>query len=360
MTRPMSHDRVHLPSTNFFDVSKRPDTHRAPLHGVGHMRAIVFDIDGTLADLTHRLHFIRGTGSPDYRAFFKACVDDAPINEVIVINHALRSYQRHIEDTANETSFAIVVASGRSDEVRAETAEWLSAHFVAYDALYMRKAGDTRSDVVIKQEILEQMRADGYEPSLVFDDRQRVVDMWRENGIRVAQVAPGDFDEKKKWTRYGAHNPCLHLLVGPSGAGKSRFAHDSWPAAMIVSSDDLRQEITGDFRRQDANDQVFSALHALVKTRIEHGLDTVVDATNLRRRDRMAIVKQVSPETDVRYWIIDRPMEDKHRDAGWRESIEVRDMSLIEYHAERFKSAVKDALKGDDQPNVTVRDMRAS
>ena len=39
----------------------------------------------------------------------------------------------------------------------------------------------------------ERIRKDGYEPFLVFDDRQRVVDMWRRNGIQCCQVAPGDY-----------------------------------------------------------------------------------------------------------------------------------------------------------------------
>ena len=29
--------------------------------------------------------------------------------------------------------------------------------------------------------------------AMVFDDRQQVVDMWRDNGLTVFQVADGDF-----------------------------------------------------------------------------------------------------------------------------------------------------------------------
>ena len=57
----------------------------------------------------------------------------------------------------------------------------------------MRKDGDRREDNLVKRDILIAMKNEGYNPVLVFDDRQTVVDMWRKQGVRVAQVAPGDF-----------------------------------------------------------------------------------------------------------------------------------------------------------------------
>jgi hypothetical protein len=57
----------------------------------------------------------------------------------------------------------------------------------------MRKKGDYRDDAVVKIELLQQIRADGFNPLIAFDDRNRVVDAWRANGIICAQVAPGDF-----------------------------------------------------------------------------------------------------------------------------------------------------------------------
>ena len=59
--------------------------------------------------------------------------------------------------------------------------------------LYMRKEGDFRPDAKIKEELIAQMKADGYEPILAFEDRQRVVDMWRRHGVQCCQVAPGDY-----------------------------------------------------------------------------------------------------------------------------------------------------------------------
>ncbi len=62
-----------------------------------------------------------------------------------------------------------------------------------YSALYMRPEGDTRKDVLIKQEIYEREVKGKYNVLFVLNDRQQVVDSWRALGLTVSQVAPGDF-----------------------------------------------------------------------------------------------------------------------------------------------------------------------
>jgi hypothetical protein len=57
----------------------------------------------------------------------------------------------------------------------------------------MRPEGERREDCEVKRELLAQIRADGYNPVMVFEDRDRVVAMWREEGLRCLQVAPGNF-----------------------------------------------------------------------------------------------------------------------------------------------------------------------
>jgi hypothetical protein len=74
------------------------------------------------------------------------------------------------------------------------TIEWL--HNVAglegyYERMYMRYSDDYRDDATIKKDLLQEIYDDGYVPIMVFDDREHVVDMWRQNGIRCLQVAPG-------------------------------------------------------------------------------------------------------------------------------------------------------------------------
>lgn len=147
------------------------------------MSFYVFDLDGTLADCSHRLHFIDRDrdGGPDWRAFFAACVNDVPIHHMIGLCDRL----------AHSPGAAVEIWSGRSDEVRDETMHWLARNRIHPRLLTnMRRAGDHRPDFLVKQEFFDKspMR-----PTLIFDDRKQVVDMWRANGIPCAQVADGDF-----------------------------------------------------------------------------------------------------------------------------------------------------------------------
>lgn len=141
----------------------------------------IFDIDGTLADCTHRLCHIQKTPK-DWDAFFAACDDDRAIIHMVELAKTLFDADKYI-----------VLVSGRSDQCRKDTKSWLAKHGLPSFPLYMRKAGDHRPDDIVKGELLDQILADGYMPIMAFDDRSRVVKMWRERGIPCAQVADGDF-----------------------------------------------------------------------------------------------------------------------------------------------------------------------
>lgn len=86
-----------------------------------------------------------------------------------------------------------VACSGRGSQKRVVTDYWLKQAKIPYHALYMRAAGDYRADNIIKGELLATMVEDGFIPTLVIDDRNQVVDMWRANNIQCVQVAEGDF-----------------------------------------------------------------------------------------------------------------------------------------------------------------------
>jgi hypothetical protein len=147
------------------------------------MDCFIFDIDGTLADCSHRQHHVERKPK-DWDAFFTGMADDRPHRHVFAVMDAL------FRD--GET---IVYCSGRPERYRRLTAEWLEKHACSgqTDNLYMRKDGDYRADFIVKAELLAQIRADGFNPVMAFDDRQQVVDMWRDNGVPCAQVAKGDF-----------------------------------------------------------------------------------------------------------------------------------------------------------------------
>lgn len=169
----------------------------------------IFDLDGTLADLKHRRHFVEypkvacenclhdhserrcqlcGTKhpfKPNWDAFHAACVDDTPIQPVINLLQDLRA--------ANND---IWIWSGRMDTVEHQTRNWLYAAIglLWANKLKMRSAGDFTPDDQLKESWLHAMSAeDRARLAMTFDDRDRVVNMWRRNGVVCAQVAPGDF-----------------------------------------------------------------------------------------------------------------------------------------------------------------------
>lgn len=148
---------------------------------------VVFDLDGTLSDCEHRMHHIRAfdldcghAGEVDWDAFYRACVDDAPIVPVISVMNALLCLQVHVE-----------IWTGRSDLVEVETREWLADYCYSSDMpMKMRPHGNHCSDVDLKRGWLHACEN---RPDLVFEDRARVVKFWREEGIRCCQVATGEF-----------------------------------------------------------------------------------------------------------------------------------------------------------------------
>lgn len=142
----------------------------------------IFDLDGTLAKIEHRRHFVEGP-KKDWPAFFKACVNDEPNEPVIRTLDLLRS-----------TGGDAWIWSGRSDEVRAETELWLHSNVLDYEGLKMREAGDHQPDETLKATWLDEMTPyDRARLVAIFDDRDRVVAMWRRKGVACFQVAPGNF-----------------------------------------------------------------------------------------------------------------------------------------------------------------------
>jgi len=144
---------------------------------------IVFDIDGTLADLSHRLHYIQPAEGEekDWDGFFAACMDDAPIPHVI----------QTLKDLS-EMGHPVEFWTGRSEAVREETIQWLMKHLRWPSfaiKLKMRPIGDHRPDYLLKSDYIDF----DDKPDLIFEDRKTVVEMFRRNGIQVFQVAPGDF-----------------------------------------------------------------------------------------------------------------------------------------------------------------------
>ena len=89
--------------------------------------------------------------------------------------------------------YPIVIVSGRQEECREPTVRWLATYSIPHVALFMRPNRDGRPDQDVKREIYERDIAPQWRVHLVFDDRDKVVAMWRSLGLTVFQVAEGNF-----------------------------------------------------------------------------------------------------------------------------------------------------------------------
>ncbi len=141
---------------------------------------VIFDLDGTLALMEHRVHLISGPVK-DWDAFFEACDQDEPNYSVIAMLHALCCH-----------GYKIWIVTGRSETTRRKTVEWLETYGIQYDQLIMRSAGNRTVDTVLKQHWLNTVIPKD-RVICVYEDRDSVVKMWRENGITCFQVADGQF-----------------------------------------------------------------------------------------------------------------------------------------------------------------------
>jgi FMN phosphatase YigB (HAD superfamily) len=143
-------------------------------------KAIICDLDGTLCDIRHRLHFINGK-KKDWKSFQRNCFGDG-----------LNEWCKDILVAMKAQKCEIILFSGRMDFVRNETEEWLERNGIEYLTLKMRKSGDYREDYIVKKEMLNDYQ-NRFNILFAIDDRQQVVDMWRENGIVCLQCQKGDY-----------------------------------------------------------------------------------------------------------------------------------------------------------------------
>ena len=146
-------------------------------------KAILFDLDGTMCDVKHRRQYV-ATKPRNWDAWNAGIINDKPIPQVLEVFNALKD------------RFVVFFVSGRSDDYRDVTVEWLEKQGITeydYNGLLMRKYKDHRDDAIVKGEIADQIE-ENYEIFAVFDDRKRVVNMWVNRGIFVFDVGQGVSD----------------------------------------------------------------------------------------------------------------------------------------------------------------------
>jgi hypothetical protein len=178
---------------------------------------IIFDLDGTLADCEHRRHFvdpekalekdmhllkddiglyyvdadpaIKSYWKPDWKSFYEACDEDKPIIPTMELYSRLWKESDYYDD--------FCIWSGRCASVRKKTEKWLEKYDIRYSELKMRPIGDSTPDDELKERWLDEYlkldpnKLEGTKYSrkdpieFVFDDRPKVVRMWRHRGIFV-------------------------------------------------------------------------------------------------------------------------------------------------------------------------------
>ena len=147
------------------------------------VKAVIIDLDGTLCNVDHRLHHIKGE-KKDWPAFFSEVSGDS-----------INIWCATLVESMHQAGWRIVFCTGRegTDKIKTDTIVWLNTIFnIEYD-LYHRKEGDHRKDAIIKEEIFREKIEPHYDVLFAVDDRQQVVDMWRKVGVTCLQCAKGDF-----------------------------------------------------------------------------------------------------------------------------------------------------------------------
>lgn len=139
------------------------------------VKVVLCDLDGTLC-----LFEKQDKSKSNYRSPYDAstCENDL-MNEAVakILGFCLK----------------VILVSGREDKYRNQTERWLEANGIEYDALLMRRSGDYRKDSIVKLEIYDEFIKPFYDVEFVLDDRNQVVEMWRDQGLICLQVADGNF-----------------------------------------------------------------------------------------------------------------------------------------------------------------------
>lgn len=175
---------------------KRKRVSHPPYWTSGFRPWVIFDLDGTLADITHRLGYIKPPipkmlthdtlldehdFKPDWPSFNAACTYDdlkPRIAELLLSFHKMHR--------------KIAIFTGRDETYQQPTKEWLLKKNIHWDLLVMRPAKDYRVDHIVKKEMFNKhfTKEDIW---LVVDDRDQVVKMWRELGLTTLQCQNGDY-----------------------------------------------------------------------------------------------------------------------------------------------------------------------
>lgn len=142
---------------------------------------VVFDMDGVLSDAATRQHYL-DQPRRDWDGFFAACGDDALIDEVARLLDVL------------DDDLRIVLLTARPMTVQSQTIGWLQRYDLRWDLLIMRPGGDYTASRSFKKTSVEQLRAFGFDLRLAFEDDQRNVEMFHDEGVPCIYIHSGYYE----------------------------------------------------------------------------------------------------------------------------------------------------------------------
>lgn len=140
--------------------------------------AVVFDVDGVLADASGRQHHVAGRRR-DWDAFFEAAGADPLIPEVARLLELL------------DPSLRVVLLTARPASIRETTLSWLSRFELRHDLLVMRSGGDYLPAVDFKRREVQALRSYGFDLRLALEDDPVNLEMFESEGVPCLYVHSG-------------------------------------------------------------------------------------------------------------------------------------------------------------------------
>jgi len=137
--------------------------------------AVIFDMDGTLANVESIRHHVEGP-KRDFHAFHTESVNVPPNPDVL-----------EMAQQADAEGKKVVIVTSRTTKYRHHTAYWLADNKVPSDAMYMRAHGDQRPDREVKEGLYRRLSR-SYDVVHAVDDNPSILELWEEKGIPTTKV----------------------------------------------------------------------------------------------------------------------------------------------------------------------------
>lgn len=162
-----------MPKGKFPPKPKLPEAVKGEIYvpNVNNPRAIIVDIDGTVAEINGR----------------------SPYDYTLVGTDKPKQWVIDLVEGAFENGEEIIFMSGRDSACFDATFKWLTKHLTVDFKLFMRAEGDTRMDAIVKLELFNEHVRNNYNVLYCVDDRRQVIDMYRSIGLNVLDVAGHNF-----------------------------------------------------------------------------------------------------------------------------------------------------------------------